>query len=79
MSDAANPVVMLDAVTWHIVESSRSSTVSLCGRPLRQRRAHSRLKTVGREHVCPNCLRLMDDSRPQTTDPIPPAGHRPDH
>ncbi len=60
MSDATNPVVMLDGKIWHIVESGRTSTIALCGKALRQPRAHSRLNTVGREHVCPDCLRLLD-------------------
>lgn len=55
--NTANPVVMLNAGVWHIVESGRASTVALCGKPLRERRAHSRLKTVGRANVCPDCLR----------------------
>lgn len=55
-----NPVVMLNAGVWHIVESGRASAVALCGRELRERRAHSRLRTVGREHVCADCLRLLD-------------------
>lgn len=59
-----NPVVMLSATVWHIVETGRASDVALCGRPLRDRRAHSRLKTVGREHVCPDCLRALDRRPP---------------
>ncbi len=55
-----NPVVMLNASVWHIVESGRASDVALCGLPLRERRAHSRLRTVGRENVCPACLRGYD-------------------
>lgn len=52
-----NPVVMLCGGVWHIVESGRAATVGLCGRALRDCRAHSRLKTVGRANVCPACLR----------------------
>ena len=63
--DATNPVVMLNAGVWHIVESGRASVVGLCGLPLRERRAHSRLRAVGREHVCPNCLRALEK---ETTD-----------
>jgi len=62
--DDENPVVMLSEDVWHVVESGRESTTGLCGRPLRRRRAHSRLRTVGREHVCPDCLKLLDSSRP---------------
>ena len=58
--DITNPVVMLSATVWHIVEIGRAADVALCGLPLRDRRAHSRLKTVGREHVCPDCLRAFD-------------------
>ncbi len=64
--NAPNPVVMLNADVWHIVESGRDSTVALCGRELRERRAHSRLGTVGREHVCRDCLRVLDGRRPTT-------------
>ena len=62
--DTPNPVVMLNAGVWHIVESGRASDVALCGQPLRERRAHSRLRTVGREHVCPDCLRVLDRQGP---------------
>ncbi|MEZ4519162.1 MAG: hypothetical protein R3C44_20860 [Chloroflexota bacterium] len=59
-----NPVVLLSGDTWHIVESSRESAVGLCGRPIRERRAHSRLRTVGRDHVCPACLKAFDAVSP---------------
>jgi hypothetical protein len=59
----ANPVVLLSGGSWHIVESSRRSAVALCGRPIRERRAHSRLRTVGREHVCPAYLTAYDNSQ----------------
>jgi hypothetical protein len=49
---------MLNAGIWHIVESGRASTVALCGQALRERRAHSRLRTIGREHVCPAGRRI---------------------
>jgi hypothetical protein len=72
MNGPANPVVMLNAGVWHIVESGRASSVALCGRELRDRRAHSRLRTVGRENICPDCLRRLEasdgDHGPQTTD-----------
>lgn len=55
-----NPVVLLSDNIWHIVESSRNTSFALCGRALRDRRAHSRLKTVGRDHICPACLRVVD-------------------
>lgn len=59
MTTEANPVVLLSANTWHIVEHSRRSKTSLCGRSLQDRRAHSRLKTVGSEHICPKCIDLF--------------------
>ncbi len=60
MTDETNPVVLLSADTWHIVEHSRSSKASLCGQSLKDRRAHSRLKTVGSENVCPKCMDLFN-------------------
>jgi hypothetical protein len=63
-----NPVVMLNAGVWHIVESGRASDVALCGQPLRERRAHSRLRTVGREHVCPDCLEVLEKESTDYTD-----------
>ena len=44
-----------------LVESGRASDTGLCGLPLRERRAHSRLRTVGRDHVCPACLRAYEE------------------
>ena len=66
--EVSNPVVMLNANVWHIVESGRASDVALCGLPLRQRRAHSRLRTVGREHVCPACLEAQEKETADYTD-----------
>lgn len=59
-NDEQNPIVLLSGDRWHIVEHSRRSDKGLCGRSLTDRRAHSRLRTVGRDHVCPNCLTLFD-------------------
>jgi hypothetical protein len=56
-----NPVVLLSEGQWHVVESSRGSTRAFCGREIRERRAHSRLKTIGRDHLCQECLLLFDD------------------
>lgn len=56
-----NPVVMLCGKVWHIVESGRVSEIGLCGRGLHERRAHSRLLTIGRENVCPVCLKSIDE------------------
>lgn len=64
MRDEQNPVVLLCADIWHVVEHSRQANVALCGQPLRVRQAHSRLKTIGREHLCKKCLALLE--RPQT-------------
>lgn len=61
--DEENSVVMLDAGLWHIVESGRASEVALCGRELRERRTHSRLRAVGRENVCPACRRAFEEAR----------------
>ena len=58
-----NPVVLLSSATWHIVERSRESATGLCGQPIRDRQAHSRLRTVGREHVCQACLKAYDQAR----------------
>lgn len=63
-----NPVVMLNANIWHIVESGRASAVALCGRELREPRAHSRLRTVGREHVCADCLRRLNEMGEERTE-----------
>lgn len=57
---AENPVVLLSAGIWHIVESSRESRVALCGRPISERQAHSRLQTIGREHACSACLKVFE-------------------
>ena len=54
--DETNPVVILSGDVWHIAENGRSSTIAHCGKPLRDRRAHSRLSTVGLPHICPACL-----------------------
>lgn len=58
----SNPVVLLSGDVWHIVERSRGSDYALCGRRLSDRRAHSRLRTVGRDHICPACLALHGPS-----------------
>lgn len=61
MSDKdKNPVVLLADDGWHIVESSRESAAGLCGRPIRTRRAHSRLRTIGRAQVCVACLKAYE-------------------
>lgn len=58
-NDALNPVVMLNGRVWHVVDRGRDADYAVCGRALNDRRAHSRLRTVGRENVCPACLALL--------------------
>lgn len=53
-----NPIVLLSHGVWHIVDHSRRAKTALCGRPITQRQAHSRLQTIGSDHVCPQCRRL---------------------
>lgn len=65
--DKNNPVVMLCGKVWHIVESGHESEMGACGRALRERRAHSRLLTIGRENVCPVCLKAI--ARDEAGDP----------
>jgi hypothetical protein len=57
-----NPVVLLSGDTWHIVEHSRESYVAWCGQKITDRRAHSRLNTIGQENLCPQCFRLFSES-----------------
>ncbi|MCA9973521.1 MAG: hypothetical protein KC425_25055 [Anaerolineales bacterium] len=60
-----NPVVLLNNDVWHVVEDSRRSAYALCGQRLAHRQAHSRLHTIGREHLCPACARLLDKDKVQ--------------
>ncbi len=53
-----NPIVLLTGDVWHIVEHSRRATAARCGQPIRDGRAHARLKQVGVENVCRECVRL---------------------
>ncbi|GAB4438242.1 MAG: hypothetical protein Kow0031_20120 [Anaerolineae bacterium] len=53
-----NPVLMQIDGEWHIVEHSRRSTTSLCGKKITHRGAHARLSLVGAERVCSRCRRL---------------------
>lgn len=55
-----NPVVLLSENVWHIVDDSRRSKTGLCGRKLTQRQAHSRLRTIGLNRVCPHCRQLYN-------------------
>lgn len=72
-----NPVVMLCGKVWHIVESGRVADMGACGRSLRERRAHSRLLTIGRENVCPVCLKAVEEQADSVNNDKPPiTGHR---
>ncbi len=66
MNAAADPVVLLTEDAWHIVEHSRESYVAWCGKKITDRRAHSRLNTIGRENLCPKCLSLFSKSNQQS-------------
>lgn len=59
MKHEANPIVLLTAEIWHIVEHSREAYVAFCGQKIVDRRAHSRLNTIGQENLCPSCLALF--------------------
>ena len=63
MKSETNPVVLLSNDTWHIVEHSRESYVAWCGQKITDRRAHSRLNTIGQEHLCSKCLALFSESK----------------
>lgn len=63
MKARTNPVVLLSGDTWHIVEHSRESYVAWCGKKITDRRAHSRLNTIGQENLCPICLTLFSESK----------------
>lgn len=60
--DETNPVLLQISGQWHIVEHSRRSETSLCGRRITQRGAHARLSLVGEANVCPTCLRLFRET-----------------
>jgi hypothetical protein len=62
--DENNPVVILDGETWHIAENGRSSKIAHCGKSMNNQRTHSRISTVGVEHVCPNCVQLYQEDFP---------------
>ena len=63
MAQETNPVVLLSGDTWHIVEHSRESYVAWCGQKLTERRAHTRLNTIGRENLCPKCMALFSENK----------------
>jgi hypothetical protein len=54
---------LLTEDAWHIVEHSRESYVAWCGKKITDRRAHSRLKTIGRKNLCPKCLALFSENK----------------
>ena len=60
--DDQNPVVLQISGKWHIVEHSRRSTVSLCGKTITNRGAHARLSLVGQSNVCAKCLGLYKEA-----------------
>ena len=62
--DESNPVLMQISKQWHIVEHSRRSERSLCGRKITHRAAHARLSLVGEAHVCAACLALFKALQP---------------
>ncbi len=60
--DKQNPVLLQISNHWHIVEHSRRSEVSLCGKKITHRGAHARLSLVGEQNVCPRCLRIYKET-----------------
>ena len=58
----SNPVLLQLSGRWHIVEHSRRSERTLCGKKISQRGAHARLSLVGEKHTCKTCLRLFRQS-----------------
>ena len=63
MNADTNPIVLLSGDTWHIVAHSRESYVAWCGKKITDRRAHSRLNTIGQANLCPQCLKLFSESK----------------
>ena len=61
--DEQNPVLLQISNRWHIVEHSRRSEVSLCGKKITQRGAHARLSLVGEKNVCPKCLAIFSETQ----------------
>lgn len=59
MMTEQNPVVLLSGGVWHVVEDGRTAQVALCGQPLRDRQAHSRLRTIGPQNLCEKCRTLL--------------------
>jgi hypothetical protein len=59
-----NPVLLQVAGQWHIVEHSRRSDTSLCGKKITHRGAHARLSVVGTHNVCSKCLQLFKVTAP---------------
>jgi hypothetical protein len=54
-----NPVLLQISEQWHIVEDSRRSETTLCGKTITSRGAHARLSLVGQKHTCPKCLQIF--------------------
>lgn len=63
LPDTDDPVVLLSEDTWHIVAHSRRSYTAVCGKTIRERRAHTRLSNAGEENVCPRCLQKWRQDR----------------
>ncbi len=66
-----NPVVLQISGQWHIVEHSRRSETSLCGKRVANRGAHARLSVVGEKNTCAKCLKLFREINP--IPPLPPG------
>ena len=64
MINESNPVLMQISGQWHIVEHSRRSETSLCGKRIAHRGAHARLSLVGEHNVCATCLQLFRETQP---------------
>lgn len=60
-----NPVLLQISGQWHIVEHSRRSEQSLCGKKITHRGAHARLSLVGEQNVCKKCWQLFKTAQPQ--------------
>jgi len=61
-----DPIVLQIDDKWHIVEHSRHSTYTTCGKHITNRGAHAQFSMVGEEHICVHCLRLFRELNPQT-------------
>jgi len=62
-----NPVLLQISGRWHIVEHSRRSERSLCGKKIIHRGAHARLSLVGEQNVCRKCWQLFRAAQPSSS------------